>query len=111
MGEVPFTVYFDFETTTRDRIFHNPKMFVISYCIIYVFHASLNLDKIVIFRSFPQKTDKIQNLDHFQEEHISYFDGITFQQLKDAATSVLVREKSTLLYELFSVELKFTIDT
>ena len=31
--------------------------------------------------------------------------------MKDAATSVLTREKSSSLSELFSVELKFTIDT
>ena len=36
---------------------------------------------------------------------------MTFSQLKDAATSVLEREKSTFLSELFSIELKFTIDT
>ena len=36
---------------------------------------------------------------------------MTFHQLKDAATAVLAREKFTSLSELFSVELKFTIDT
>ena len=34
-----------------------------------------------------------------------------FFQLKDAASAVLAREKSTFLDELFSVALKFTIDT
>ena len=34
-----------------------------------------------------------------------------FFQLKDAASAVLAREKSTSFAELFSVELKFTIDT
>ena len=34
-----------------------------------------------------------------------------FYHLKDAASAVLAREKSTSLTELFSVELKFTIDT
>ena len=51
------------------------------------------------------------DLSHFRHEHIPYFDNITFNQLKDAATAVLAREKSTSLSELFSVELKFTIDT
>ena len=81
MGDVPFTVYFDLETTTRDNIFKDP-----------TFYPSLNLDKIVIFRGFQQKANEIYNLDYFRE-HISYFDGVTFQQLKDAATSVSVREK------------------
>ena len=111
LGDVPFTVYFDSETTKGDSIFHDPKMFVISYYQIYAFHPSLNLNKIVIFRSFQQKADETYNLDHFWEEHISHFDGVTFHQLKDAATTVLLREKSMSLSELISVELKFTIDT
>ena len=32
LGDVPFTVYFDFETTTGDTLFLDPKMFVVSYC-------------------------------------------------------------------------------
>ena len=45
MGDLPFTVYFDFERTTGDSILHGPKMFVISYCQIYSFHPDLKLDK------------------------------------------------------------------
>lgn len=66
LGDVVFTVYFDFETT-RD-VFHNLKMFVISYRQIYAFHLSLNLEKIVIFTSFCQKADEIYNLDHFRND-------------------------------------------
>ena len=32
LGDVPFTVYFGFETTTGDIIFSDRKMFVVSYC-------------------------------------------------------------------------------
>ena len=32
LGDVPFTVYFDFETTTGDVVFLDPKKFVVSYC-------------------------------------------------------------------------------
>ena len=41
----------------------------------------------------------------------SYFHRVIFNQLIDAATSVLSREKSTSLPKLFTVELKFAIDT
>ena len=58
LDDVPFTVYFDFETT-GDIVFSNPKMFVVSYCQIYSFHLSLNLDKIVIFRRFQQSPEEI----------------------------------------------------
>ena len=65
-----------------------PEMFAVSYC-----HSNLKLDKIVIFRSFQQNSEEICSLDHFSQEHIKYFDAITFNQLKDAARNVLVRQK------------------
>ena len=111
LGDMPFTVYFDFETTTGNSAFSEPKMYVISYCQIYTFHPSLNLDKIVIFRSFQQKPDEIYDLSHFKKEHKLFFNRKAFYQLKDAADAVLAREKATSLAELFSVELKFTVDT
>ena len=102
LGDVPFTVYFDFETTTRDVVFSDPKMIVVSYCQIYSFYSSLNLGKIVIFRSFQQSLDEIYDLSHFRQKDIPYFDKVTFVQLKDAATAVLAREKSTSLAELLN---------
>ena len=90
--------------------FFDPKMFVVSYCQIYSFHPGLNLEKIVIFRSFQQSADEIYDLSHFRLEHVAFFDRAAFYQLKDAASAVLACEKSTYLAELFSIELKFTID-
>ena len=58
LGNVPFTIYFDFEKTTGDAVIFDPKMFVISYCQINTFHPSLNLDKIVFFSSFQQKAEE-----------------------------------------------------
>ena len=86
-------------------------MFFLSYCQIYSFRPSLNLEKIVIYRSFQQSAEEIYDLNHFRQQHVAFFDRATFYQLKDAASVVLTREKSTSLAELFSVELKFTINT
>ena len=90
-------VYFDFETTTGDAVFLDPKTFVV--CKIYTFHPSLNLDK--IFRSFQQSPEEIYDLSHFRQEHIAYFDKVTLNQLKDAATAVLAREKSSSCLKFF----------
>ena len=65
----------------------------------------------MIFRSYQQTADQIYDLSHFKNEHAAFFDRTTFYQLKDAVSAVLACEKSTSLAELFSVELKFTIDT
>ena len=70
LGDVAFTVYFDFETTTSGSAFFDPKIFVVSHYQIYSFHPSLNLDKIVICRSFQQTAHEIYNLSHFKREHI-----------------------------------------
>ena len=111
MGDLPFTIYFDFEATTGGSILYDPKIFVISYCQIHAFYSDLKVDKIVTFRSFQQNAEEIYSLNHFLQEHTKYFDAVTFNQLNDTATNVLVRQKSTSLSELFSVELKFTIYT
>ena len=65
----------------------------------------------MIFGSYQQTAEQIYDLSHFKSEHIAFLNKTTFYQLKDAASAVLVREKSTSLAELFSVELKFTTDT
>ena len=91
---IPFTVYFDFETITVDAVFFDPKMLVISYCQICTFRSSLNLDKIIICRSFRQSAEEIYDFSRFKRKHVAFFDRTTFHQLKDAATLVLAREKS-----------------
>lgn len=47
----------------------------------------------------------------FGKSTLLFFDKVTFCQLKDASNAVFAREKSTSLSELFSVELKFAIET
>ena len=74
-------------------------MYVIIYFQIYSFHSPF-LEKIVIFRRFQQKTNEVYDLSK-----------TTFYQLKDAADAVLGREKAASLDEMFSVELKFIVDT
>ena len=98
------------ETTTGDNVFNDKKIFVISYCQIYAFHPDLNLDKTVIFGSFQRTEDEIYDLSQFSQDHVKYFDKITFQQLKDAAKNFLSKVKTTSLSGMFSTELKFTID-
>ena len=77
MSDVPFTVYFDFEKTTGNAVFFDPKMYVLSYCQIYAFHPSLGLEKIVIFRSFQTSEVEIYDPSRFQQEHVFFFDRTT----------------------------------
>ena len=107
MGDVPFTIYFDFETTTGNAVFFDSKMFVVSYCMIVSFNRRLKFPKIVIYRSFDETADEIFSLSHFSNEH----EPFTASQLRDAARAVVSRKKCTSLAEMFNVELKFIINT
>ena len=60
LADVPFTVYFDFETTTTGgSLFFDLEMFVVSYCQIYSFHPSLNVDKLLSFKVFNKRLRKL----------------------------------------------------
>ena len=61
-GDVPFTIYFDFETTSpRDADWLNPedkKMFVVSYVIVVAFHPFFDFERILVQEVFhtPKKS-------------------------------------------------------
>ena len=73
--------------------------------------SDLKLDEIIIVRQFQQTEEEIYSLYYFSQAHVSYFDGVAFNQLTDAAAKILRIEKSTPLSEPFSIELKYTTDT
>ena len=79
--------------------------------MIVSFNKQLSFPKIVIYRSFDQNPNEIENISHFGDEYQLFFDLITLNQLRDAARVVALREKSTSLAKMFSIELKFTVDT
>ena len=99
LGDLPFTVYYDFETTTESVVFFYAKMYVESYCIIVAFHSELKIPKLVIFRSYDQNPNALISLTHFQALQYDFFNDpenynkITLKQLEDAAFSVQNRGK------------------
>ena len=111
MGDLPFSVYFDFEATTGNAVFFDSKMFVMSNCLIFSFNSALNFEKTVIFRSFQQSATELYDIGCFKQDHVQFSDQVTLKQLKDAASAVAFRDSCTSLAEMFSAELKFTVDT
>ena len=116
IGDLPFTMYFDFETTTGMVVFFDAKMYVVSYCIVVAFHPDLNLPRLFIYRSYDQTINQITSLEHFDIVQQNFFEdkqifnSKTLSQLKDATLSVINRENTTALTEMFNTELKFTAD-
>ena len=66
LGDLPFMIYYDFETTTGSVVFFDAKMYVLSYCRIVAFHPELKIPRIVIYRSYDQNPDQLKSLMHFQ---------------------------------------------
>ena len=114
LGDVPFSIYYDFETGSV--VFFDAKMDVVSYFIGIAFHPDLNIPRLVVFRSYDQTPDKLSSLTNFQALEYNlfankeHFNKVTLKQPQDAAFFVQNREKNTALAEMFSIELKFIVD-
>ena len=62
---LPFFLYYDFETTApTDNIFdpEPKKMFVVSYVLIVAFHPALNLYIIIIQRSYSHYLEELTTI-------------------------------------------------
>ena len=74
LGDIPFSVYYDFETMTGIVVFFDAKMYVVSYCMVAAFYPELNIPRLVIFRSYDQSQRGLISLTHFQVLQYNFFD-------------------------------------
>ena len=63
-------------------------MFVFSYVIIVAFNPKLDLDRIIIQRSFVHSIEQLTTLVFFTCEQISYVETDLMRMLKDMAFEV-----------------------
>ena len=66
-GNIPITAYIDFETTApTDECLdpENRKIFAVSYVIIFGFHPELNIDRVIIERSFGHSEHSLASLNY-----------------------------------------------
>ena len=115
MGEQPFTIYFDLETTYGKRQIQyidgsEKNMCPVSYCFIVAFHPALHLERITILRSFNDSFARLNDISYLPDEMIRYFDRITTKQLQSFAEDVLKKKNYYSLIEMFNCKLKFVID-
>ena len=73
-------------------------MYVVSYCIVIAFHPDLNLPCLYIYRSY--------DFFYFSET----FNLKKLKQLQNATLTVKNKKDNTALAEMFSIDLKFTVD-
>ena len=116
IGDLPFAVFYDFETTTGSVVFFDAKMYVVSYCMIIAFQPDLNIPRLYIYRSYDQSHDDLTSLHHFdavQRHFFNFQDNFnikTLKQLQNATLAVKNKKDNSALAEMFSTELKFTVD-
>ena len=106
-GDVPFVTNFDFETTAPTFNLADPeqtKMFVVSYVMIVAFHSKLDLDRIIIQRSFAHSIEQLTTLDYFTREQLSFVDSSLIKMLKDMAFEVTKRLCKNSVGKMFSIE-------
>ena len=65
IGDVPFSVYADFETTTPNADFTSPEnntMFAVSYALLFAWHPKLNLPRQCVLRGFNHSLDQLADV-------------------------------------------------
>ena len=106
-GDLPFVLYFDFEATTPTDNCFDPeqrKMFVVSYVIIVTFHPALNLDRIMIQRSYAHSIDQLTSLNYFSDDQMKFNNLEIIRQLKDIAIDVSKRKCKNMMGQMFCIK-------
>lgn len=107
-GDLPFVIYFDFETTAPiDNSFipEQKTMFVVSYVMVVAFHPALQVDKIIIQRSYAHALEQLTGLHYFSQDQIKCINKELLRQLKDIAFDVSEKKKcKKRMGQMFCVE-------
>ena len=79
-------------------------MFVVSYVMIVAFHPELQLNRIVIQRSYVHSLEQLTSLNYFTQEQINFLDNTLIKMLNDIAFDVAkIRCKNT-MGQMFCIE-------
>ena len=111
--DIPLTAYIDFETTAPTDDCLNPenkKMAAVSYVIIFAFHPHLQIDCVIIERSFGHSNLQLCSLNYLTSEQLKFKDINLLKQLRDCALSVASKRNKLVISEMFCTELKFASD-
>ena len=114
-GDVPFAIYFDFETTApTDSDYLNPeekKMFVMSYVIVVAFHPHFNFERVIVQRSMCHPKKEMLSVNYLSREQFQFKPPELAKQLYDQALFVLEKSSKNALATMFGIELAFVKKT
>ena len=83
--DLPFVLYFAFETTAPTDICFDPeqkKMFVVYNVLIVAFHPALNIKRIITQKSYAHSLEQLTSLNFFSEDQMKFIDFEIIKQLK-----------------------------
>ena len=106
-GDISLVAYIDFETTAPTNECLDPenrKMFAVSYVIIFAFHSNLDIDCMIIDRSFGHSRKKLTNLNYLTREQLDFKDNKMLLQLRDCALTVAAKNSKIAISEMFTTE-------
>ena len=86
------------------QIRNKKKTFVVSHVMIVAFHPKLDLDRIIIQRSFAHSIEQLTALDYFTREQLFFVDSSLIKMLKDMAFEVVKRKCKNSVGKMFSIE-------
>ena len=86
------------------QIRNKKKTFVVSHVMIVAFHPKLDLDRIIIQRSFAHSIEQLTALDYFTREQLFFVDSSLIKMLKDIAFEVVKRKCKNSVGKMFSIE-------
>ena len=109
LGDLPFVIYFDFETTAGSDLFQDVKTYVIRYCLMFAFHPKLDIERIVIYRSFQQNEEQLFDLSHLKPKMLQFLDSVTLNQIKDIGLKVYEKKSSLLFHKCALLNLKLQL--
>ena len=113
VGDLPFSIYADFETSAPNCYFicpENSTMFAVSYALVFAWHPKLNLPRQCVVRGFNHTIQSLADVSYLTEEQLSLRKQTTTEQRRHAAIEVSKRQNKNAINLLFNIELKFACD-
>ena len=72
--------------------------------MIVAFHPKLNLDRLIIQRSYAHSLEQLTTLNYFTREQLCFVDSSLIRMLKDMAFEVAKRKCKNSIGKMFSIE-------
>ena len=90
-GDLPFSVYADFETTAPTSDCLNPEnssMFTVSYALVFAWHPKLNLKRQLVVRGYNHSLEELADVDYLTQEQLAMRNQKTAELLRDSVLNV-----------------------